>query len=58
MTQVSQVVYIYASPPVASLTVTVFAYNGSNYGQLTSSGSPKVYLYVNGVMAADVCVTV
>ncbi len=48
VTQTTQVLYIYANPPPASLTVSVFAYSGSQYGTITSGGNPRVNLYING----------
>ncbi len=48
VTQINQVLSIYADPPEATLAVSVFAYNGSQQGELFSSGSPMVNLYING----------
>ena len=48
VTQANQVLSIYADPPEATMTVSVFAFNGSQQGELFSSGSPMVNLYIDG----------
>ena len=43
----TQTLTIYANPPPASLTVAVFAYDGSGQGEVTTSGSPSINLFIN-----------
>ena len=40
-------VFIYLDTPPAELQVSVAAYNGSNLGSITSSGNPRVQVYID-----------
>jgi hypothetical protein len=46
----TKTVYINASAPLAELQLNANAYSGSQLGELSSSGSDKIYMSVNGIL--------
>ena len=48
VTQVNQPLYIYGNPPPATVSVIVFAYNGSGLTQVSTGAEPGVLLFVDG----------